>query len=496
VNPIHTAPQGMLAIAGSVSVMNLGVLWGWLGPWWVLVPLAVPALWRAGRERVATLYLATTPIAVALLLFFPPLVTLLRPRLGYLLLRTVWMIPLAAILAWLVLALWDRMRHGPRRVLAAAALAMVALVSVPGLVAMVDALIHAPQRIAAERDRSPLLWADALRWMDRGLPAGSVVLTDPLTAYSIPMFTRHYVTLLLDQHSSPDDPHAIDRILDARDALDPYGSWDTTRAVVRRYGADVIVLNDRFVERPVLVYWAPAHDWFAAARARLDRAPAAFERVYDRGDFVVYRIRPEGLDTLSTPARPRPFVAAATPDRVGETRTMGERLPALVGVGLSPDVAVPGDTLRGRLVWHATETMPRGSYLVSVRFDRSLPGGFEPPRPIGKPVRKVIEKWDRERYRFRSDHLPVGGDYGVDLWRPDEVIADSFVVAIPADAAPGDWRVRVRFIAQAPYPNYRLSDYFFDDDYYAGPVVGGLHIAPRTGGSGMAHPSPASNGGH
>jgi hypothetical protein len=496
VNPIHTAPQGMLAIAGSVSVMDLGVLWDWLGPWWVLVPFAVPALWRAGAKRTATLYLATTPIVVALLLFFPPLVSLLRPRLGYLLLRTVWMIPLAALLAWVILALWDHARRGPARIRAGVGLALVTLVSLPGLAAMADALVHAPARIAAERDRSPLLWADALHWMDQGLSAGRVVLTDPITAYSVPMFTRHYVTLLLDQHSSPDDPHAIDRIVDARNALDPYGSWDTTRAVVRRYDADVIVLNDRFVDPPVLVYWAPAHDWFRAARARLDRAPAAFERVYDRGDFVVYRIHPGSLDTLSTPARPRPFVAATSRGLVGQSRGMGAHLPALVGIGLAPGVASPGDTLRGRLVWHATEPLPRGSYLVSVRFDRALPHDFAPPRPVGKPVRKLIEKIDRERYRFRADHLPVGGEFGVDLWRPDQVVADSFAVAIPADAAPGDWRVRVRFIAQAPYPNYRLSDYFFDDDYYSGPVVGRIRIAPRAGVAGAVDHTPVANGGH
>jgi hypothetical protein len=501
VNPIHTAPQGMLAIAGRVSVMNLGVLWDWLGPWWVLVPFALPALWRAGRQRVAALYLATTPIVVGLLLFFPPLVTLLRPRLGYLLLRTVWMIPLAAILAWLTLALWDRARHGPARVLAGAGLLVVTLVSLPGLVAMAGALFHAPERIAAERDRSPLRWVDALRWMESGLPAGRVVLTDPITAYSIPMFTGHYVTLLLDQHSSPDDPHAVDRIVDARNALDPYGSWDTTRAVVRRYHADVIALNDRFVEPPVLVYWAPEHDWFVAARARLDAAPAAFERVYDREGFVVYRIHPAGLDTLSTASRPRPFVTSlgANPGPEGGMtgiRPMGEHLPVLVDVGLAPRVAAPGDTVRGRLDWRAEGALPRGSYLVSVRFDRALPGGFVPPRPVGKPVRKLIEKIDRERYRFRADHLPVGGDYGVDLWRPDEVVADSFAVAVPGDAAPGEWRVRVRFIAQAPYPNYRLSDYFFDDDYYSGAVVADLRITPRTGVHGAGDPSPASEGGH
>ena len=77
------------------------------------------------------------------------------------------------------------------------------------------------------------------------------------------------------------------------------------------------------------------------------------------------------------------------------------------------------------------------------------------------------------------------------------MVADSFTVVVPPDAAEGDWRVRVRMIAQAPYPNYRLSDYFFDDDYYAGPTVGWVRIArdPRSPAA-SATPLPSESGGH
>ena len=51
---------------------------------------------------------------------------------------------------------------------------------------------------------------------------------------AVPMLTRHWVTSLVDQHSSPDDSLALARILDARDALDPYAPWERTAAVVRR----------------------------------------------------------------------------------------------------------------------------------------------------------------------------------------------------------------------------------------------------------------------
>jgi len=91
-------------------------------------------------------------------------------------------------------------------------------------------------------------------------------------------------------------------------------------------------------------------------------------------------------------------------------------------------------------------------------------------------VRKLIERWHRERYRFRADHLPVGGSYGVDLWRTDEAVRDSFSLTVPRDVAPGDYQVRVRMIRQPHYPNFRLGDYFYDDDYYAGVPAGELRV--------------------
>ena len=57
--------------------------------------------------------------------------------------------------------------------------------------------------------------------------------------------------------------------------------------------------------------------------------------------------------------------------------------------------------------------------------------------------------------------------------------ADSARVAVPADAAPGDYEVQVRMLREAHYPNYRLADFFFDRDYYSGIRVGTLRIASR-----------------
>jgi hypothetical protein len=167
-----------------------------------------------------------------------------------------------------------------------------------------------------------------------------------------------------------------------------------------------------------------------------------------------------------------------------------------VSASLSPRSVARGDTVRGVIVWRAFERLPAGSYPVAVRFDRALPGGFTPPAWIAKPTRKLIERIRHERYRFRADHLPVGGDYGVDLWNADECVRDSFTVVVPRDVAAGDYRVRVRMNRQPHYTNLRLSDYFFDDDYYAGLPVGWLRVgAPRAAVEGLPAGSGSEGGG-
>jgi len=246
--------------------------------------------------------------------------------------------------------------------------------------------------------------------------------------------------------------------------------------VIERRGVTLVVLNDRFTEIPPFDYWAPSPGWFAAERARLDAEPAAFERVADEGDLVVYRVHPEGLARLHG-APPRPMVSPYEPSHAPIGRRIGDDLPALHALTLWPGLASPGDTVRGVAEWRALAPLPSGSYRIAVRFDRALPGGLEPPRAITKPVRKLVETLARHRYRFRADHLPARGEYGVDLWKPDEMVRDSFDLVVPGDVADGTYRVRVQVVRQPHYPNLRLGDYFSDDDFLSGVEAGRLIVA-------------------
>lgn len=478
-NIIHLEPQGLLLLGGSAKVISVGVLWDWLGGAWLLFPLSWWA-YTKHAQKPAVLVLLTTSVAVALLLFCPPLVALLHPKLGYLLMRFVWLLPLSGAVAFAV----DRIVAGVREGGAArlrAAVAMVVLLALlrAPLAEGAHALLH-PQDIArADAAVSVERWIAPLRWMDLHLPAGSVILSDPATSYSIPMMTRHFVATLVDQHSSPNDSLALTRILEARDALSPYASWARTREVVAHHGVTAIALNDRFTSVPQLDYWAPDPAWYRAARARFDAESLAFHRVYATQGFVVYTIDREALDSLAQrglAGHARNNTRQYVPQRDGVALRIADDSPALQGFRLSAPQAHPGDTLSALLDWRVLSRLPAGSYDVAMRFDQPVPGSQTWPAWCAKPVRKLIEKRRGERYRFRVDHIPTDGDYGVDLWSPFEVVRDSMSVVIPGDVAPGDYQVQVRMLRQPHYPNFHLSDYFLDHDYYSGVPVGTLKI--------------------
>lgn len=481
-NVIHTEPQGLTYLTGSLRVVTILMLWEWMGWGWVLVPLAWPWLWGRGRANPAVLYLLTSSAVVALIMYNPLAVAALQPRLGYLLMRLIWLVPFAGMLAWLLPELGATVLAAGSRIRRAGAVAMLALALVllrPPVLAAVQVLVH-PELVTEQvAGKVPRRWEEAFHWMSRHLEPGSVVLSDPATSYLVPMMTGLYVATIVDQHSSPNDSLALTRILDARDALDPYGTWSRTRAVIRRYGVDVIVLNGCVADPILLAYWAPSPRWYEAARARFDAAPAAFERLADLGDMVIYRVHEHALDTLTAPPRPRPFVRPVAARDSAILRPTDPGLPAIAGCWLRPQVVQRGDTLRGVVAWRALEPLPAASYMVAVRFDRALPGSWTPPAFLRKPYRKLLESRRHERYRFRADHLPVAGAYGVDLWRPGDVVRDEFELEVPGDVAAGDYIVRVRMIRTSVVANLRLADFFFDEDYLAGQPVGHVRIVAR-----------------
>jgi hypothetical protein len=100
---------------------------------------------------------------------------------------------------------------------------------------------------------------------------------------------------------------------------------------------------------------------------------------------------------------------------------------------------------------------------------------------VSKLWRKLVERLRHERYRFRADHLPTDGAYGVDRWLPGEVVCDSFRVVVPGDVAAGEYAVKVTMTHQPHYPNLRLRDLTSDDDVLDGVTMARLRVTARGG---------------
>jgi hypothetical protein len=129
--------------------------------------------------------------------------------------------------------------------------------------------------------------------------------------------------------------------------------------------------------------------------------------------------------------------------------------------------------------WHARAPMPAGSYRVALRFDRPLPPGVASPAWCAKPVTKLHERLRHERYGFRVERRRMAGNFGVDRWSPETIVRDSFMLRVPGDLAPGDYRVQAVMLREPHYPVVRLADLLRDDDRSGGPAAGTLHVDVR-----------------
>jgi hypothetical protein len=238
-----------------------------------------------------------------------------------------------------------------------------------------------------------------------------VIASDPVTSYLISAFTPHYVVCTLDQHAPPNDLHVEQRMTAARDIVSPYTTARDKDRLIRSQRVTYVVINRSLPQGLILNYWTleptaaqDADDMFRSLRYEFE------PRDFDDG-LTAFRWRnEERLSTLPRPA-PRPVVDAlpteATPigEMSGETMLDGA---TIRGAGILP----PGGEVEMDLYWSRRNVLPPGAYVVSVRFDRkiiSLP--FE-GQPFPKITRKVMEKFRHERYRFRSDHMILGGLFG------------------------------------------------------------------------------------
>jgi len=295
------------------------------------------------------------------------------------------------------------------------------------------------------------------------------VASDPLTSYSVTAFTAYHTVCTFDQHAPPNDMLLEKRLQAARDILSPYVSMDRATALLAEHRATHVIVNDRFPANVRIDYWSMNHEMFPAMREKFDSHPEAFEEVYAKDGFVVFRWNGRQVEPDS--AFSTPFILAAVPDemtRVG--KEAGEAV--LEGFALSENSLSPGRPLDIGLVWSGRGEYPFRNYAVAVRFDHTNPGLPLGGKPFPKLARKIKEKLTGRSYRFSEFHKIRSGFLSPDTWRRGELALDETRLHIPSNAAPGEYTVSIKLLTLQHQQTYRLKDIFSDDDVYAGlPVV-------------------------
>ena len=228
----------------------------------------------------------------------------------------------------------------------------------------------------------------------------------------------------------------------------------------------------------VALYWKPD---LAAARAlteRLKSAVPVFEMLYERNDLALFRFAGAGDGAaLSAAGGAMPFAGGSVTDRdLSRCAESGQPGIFIKGVEVSCARVKRGDTLQVHITWVSEEKQPLRRYTGYLRFDTGFPRNALYRQSYGKLYRKVLENMKHERYRFRTDFLPLRGILAPDTWPPFREMHDTVTVAVPPDVVSGGYTVSLGMAVTPQFPNYHVRDFFIDRDYYSGVMVARIAI--------------------
>lgn len=472
VNPMHTQPGGFLVL-GSGYVLEPMSWLATLGHATWLSVLASP-FYLASQPRPERLLACVALWAPILLLFNPVLVPMVAPKLGYLLIRL-----FPAPVALCVLAGWiaDQgetlagMIAGSRPRAAVWLTAAVLFMAGDARKAVAG---YGPAAMAVERENSHSRWQQSLDFLNSRYPESRVIASDAMTSYGLAGLTRHDVVATLNQHSSPSDSQALVRMQAAFDILSPGAGPRRTAAALRRYGVDLVFLNQTY-ERPRLDYMAfldPAD--YPAALEKFRSEPRLFREVFRAPGQYVFEVNRAALGAYAQ------LPEASWPDTAPAAGAFEVELggsTTLAGARLRPRETPAGSELELTcLMRRRAELAPGERLMAQVSLVTSVPGPWRglPPRW----QRLLAQRRDHRLYRLNY-YLPVGGSRGgPEYWPLDRWVASRFQLHVPGGAAAGSYILRMRIEPQRFIPNVSARYYLEDDDDTPGGALDSVRVTP------------------
>lgn len=471
-NFMHLHPQGLLYFTDSLYVPSPIELLKKYGLLFLAGLTLLPGLLlvrRHRREAWMCLGLALPAVAVAANPWVTPL---LYERLGYLVHRFLLNVPVFAVTVLVLGSLIARARAGGIRVRLAAVVVLLAWGKLFTMSANVWARdmgsVNAPVGGPSEARKS------LAAWMNRELPVGAVVVSDPATEYWVSAFTRAKVVTVLHQHGTPHDRRVFERLEDASNVMSPFTTQIEALAVIRKYAVEYVLVNG--ADGASHGYLAEWHPRVAdAVREKFTALPSVFDPVYTRDGFVLYRVngeRPEDFTWFPTV----PFMRPAPPGsaRCGATDDAGPRVTFL---HVEPAVALPGETVRVTVGYRRDREfdapMP---LLLHLRFEDRV--YFEEARsfPGDKWLRRFRERRDGVFRRFRLDRRPFGGLYLPWMWPFGLDVFETIEYRLPEAVDETTYQIQVNLTDEALIPNFSLRDLLYNDDHYAGVACGEITI--------------------
>jgi hypothetical protein len=480
-NPLHTELQGVLFLTEKLYILNPLVFGEAAGPLGILSLCALFVLWRRSRTDERLRLLLCGSIAIYALLFNPLWFPYLFKRMTYLLIRFEFAVPSMIVCAYLFRELWTKMRRrnselsSPAAVIgfmAAAAFLVFPLVKTPSEFAYGDRTMHKINE-ASYRNLT-----DLFGFMERACPPGNVIASDPITSFGIPAFTDQYVICPYDQHSTPNDSTAVERIRDSRKIFDTGSSLSEIRDILVRYGAGYLVVNGRIPSYVETMYWKPDRARANELSERLRDSSSPFRVIFDRAGITMAQlVASPTRKTIEPEAARLPFLGDSI-DAWAADRLTASGIPAIriKGVRAIGTEAARGDTIEVAITWVAAERCPFSSYVAYLRFDTDFPKVEFYRESFGKPYRKILEKYTGHRFRFRFDFQPLSGVVPPDTWPLMHEIRDTVYVPIPRDIAPGTYTLSCKMAEKPQFPNYVLKDILTDDDFYSGVPMATIRV--------------------
>lgn len=493
-NPIHTHTHGILSFTEDLYILMPDHWKRFLSTASFGGVFLSLFLWRRAKEDDAVLYMAALSLAPVLIVFNPLLVPLLEPYLGYLVARFVVAIPFLMVFAHMARRMGENLLelHSTRRVVTSLLFYVFMVVLLfPRLEGFAQS--YARANLERRENRSSLAWKPLLEKLENTVTGPAVVLSDPVTGYSIPAFTSLYTVSVLHQHGSPSDSLAVERLAACRDVLSPYRGAGEKARLCHRFDVDYVLVNG---ELPV-----PVHQFFCNASPRLATLayaslagePSLFELVWEHGRrtrSALFRVRRENVDALSGIVRPGQARISGRTSQELTRSILVRNLPedvipvpsdtlagiVLTAVDLDTILVHRGDSVGVTLYWRRVGDPPQFPVNVHLRMDTRAPRG-----PLWSlRFSKVHRLWEERRlnmtFRHREVHRPLDGLLGIEHWPTDLFVVDRLQLQVPAYAAPGEYALQIKWMEQTFLPNWPVTYYIDDRDLYDGETVGYLEV--------------------